>query len=69
MPKEKVLTDVRDVILGKMKDEGRMLTWLATKTGIPYDTLYSCLRNKMFQLNNDNLAKINEALGTTFEQA
>lgn len=67
MPKEKVLTDVRDVILQKMADEGRVLTWLALKTGISYDTLYPCLKKKLFSLSDDNLAKINEALGTSFE--
>ena len=67
MPKEKVLTDVRDVIMDKMKQEGRVLTWLAEKTGISYDTLYPCLKKKLFSLSEENLEKINDALKTSFE--
>lgn len=66
MAKEKVLEDVRDVIIQKMNNEGRVLTWLSKTTGIPYDTLHSCLKDKKFNLNEDNLAKINTALGTDF---
>ena len=68
MAKEKILTDVRDVIMEKMNSEGRVLTWLSNTTGIPYDTLNSCLKRKLFSLNDENLVKINEALGTSFEQ-
>ena len=68
MAKEKILTDVRDLVMEKMNSEGRVLTWLARETQISYDTLYSCLRNKLFSLSDDNLAKINDALGTAFEQ-
>lgn len=67
MAKEKVLTDVRDIILDRMKKEGRVLTWLAKEADISYDTLYSCLKSKLFNLSEDNLAKINKALGTSFE--
>ena len=67
MAKEKVLTDVRDIIMDKMNSEGRVLTWLSKETAISYDTLYSCLKKKFFSLSEDNLLKINEALGTTFE--
>lgn len=67
MAKEKVLTDVRDIIMHKMNSEGRVLTWLQEKTKIPYDTLYSCLKKKLFSLSQENLSKINQALGTNFE--
>lgn len=66
MAKEKVLSDVRDIIMEKMNSEGRVLTWLAEKTDISYDTLYACLKKKLFSLSDDNRAKINEALGTEF---
>ena len=66
MPKEKIITDVRDLIMNKMDSEGRVLTWLAEKTTIGYDTLYSCLRKKLFNLSQGNLEKINEALDTNF---
>jgi predicted transcriptional regulator len=67
MAKEKVLADARDLIMEKMDNEGRVLTWLAKETSIPYDTLYSCLKKKLFSLSDNNLTKINQALGTTFE--
>lgn len=67
MAKEKVLTDVRDQIVFKMKSEGRTFTWLNEATGIPYGTLDSCLKKKLFSLNEDNLSKINTALGTDFK--
>ena len=67
MAKEKVLTDVRDLIMHKMKSQGSTLTWLQLKTKIPYDTLYSCLKKKLFSLSDDNLSKINTALGTDFK--
>lgn len=66
MNKVKSKRDVRDLIMEKMKSEGRMLTWLAETTDIPYDTLYSCLKKKLFSLSEDNLESINEALGTDF---
>lgn len=67
MAKEKVLTDVRDVIMEKMTSEGRVLTWLSNTADIPYDTLNSCLKRKLFSLSQENLDKINKALGTTYE--
>lgn len=66
MLKEKVLTDARDIIMKKMKDEGRTLTWLEKKTTIPYDTLYSCLKKKLFSISQENLSKINVALETEY---
>ena len=66
MAKEKILTDVRDIIVKKMEDDGRVFTWLEKATGIPYDTLNSCLKRKLFNLSQENLDKINEALGTNF---
>lgn len=67
MAKEKIAADVRELIMNKMEEEGRTLTWLADKTEINYNTLHSCIRRKLFLLSEDNLIKINEALGTSFE--
>lgn len=67
MAKVKELTDIRDIIKQRMIDEGRKLTWLSKITDIPYDTLNSCIKKKLFSLSEENLRKINEALGTTFK--
>lgn len=67
MQKLKAKPDVRDLIMDKMNNEGRVLTWLERATGIPYDTLYACLKKKLFNLSDDNLSKINEALETDFK--
>ena len=67
MSTAKTKKDARDLIMEKMTNEGRMLTWLSDKTEIPYDTLYSCLKKKLFSLSEDNLKKINKALETDFK--
>lgn len=68
MAKEKVATDVRDLVLQKMTLEGRTMQWLATKTKINYNTLHSCIKRKLFILSGANLRKINTALGTSFTE-
>ncbi len=67
MPKEKIAADVRDVINNKMTSEGRALSWLSDKTSINYNTLYSCIKRKIFPMSQENLDKINEALETDFK--
>lgn len=67
MAKQTTVVDVRDLIINKMKDQGSSLTWLSTKTKIPYGTLHSCLKRKLFLLNDVNLAEINRVLGTNFK--
>lgn len=62
----KVKIDVRDLIMEKMKDEGRSFSWLSKKTGIPYNTLYACIMRKSFSINQDNLSRINSALNTNY---
>lgn len=66
MAKEKVAADPRDLIMKKMEDEGRTLSWLSEKTDINYNTLHSCIRRKLFTLSEENLDKINSVLGTSF---
>lgn len=66
MSKTKQATDVRDVILERMESKGQNLTWLSEITEIPYGTIISCLKRKLFSLNQDNLDKINKALETDY---
>ncbi len=65
--KESPKMDARDLILAKMNDEGRKLSWLAEKTGINYGTLYSCIVKKIYILTEKNLQLINEVLQTDFK--
>lgn len=67
MAKEKIEVDVRDLIMNKMEEEGRTLSWLAEKTGMNYNTIHSCIKRKLFLLSEENLFKINNALGTDFK--
>jgi len=66
MAKEKTISDVRDIINNKMEAEGRALSWLAEKTGINYNTLYSCIKRKIFPITQESLDKINKALETDY---
>lgn len=66
MSKNKIITDARDLIRAKMKEEGRTMQWLCDKTGIPYGTLNSCIKMKSFAINEENLKKINKALEADF---
>lgn len=59
--------DVRDEILGWLKKEFLDLMWLHRKTKIPYGTLYSCFKQKYFNLSQKNLDKINEVTEQNFE--
>ena len=58
--------DVRDDIIEHLNLIERRLSWLSTKTEIPYHTLYSVFKKKMFVLSDRNLAKINRVLETDF---
>lgn len=69
MEEEVTTTDVRQIIMNKMDREGRTLQWLSNETGINYNTLHSCIKRLLFSLSQENLEKINKALGTTYEQA
>ena len=68
MANVKLKLDVRDMIMLKMTTEGRTLTWLAEAADIPYDTIYGCLKKKLYMLSDRNLAKINKALETDFKK-
>ena len=60
--------DVRDEILEYLKEDSRSIVWLAKKSEINYYTVYSCFKKRLFNLTEENLAKINAALGTDFKQ-
>lgn len=59
--------DIRDEILEHLKKIERNLSWLATKSGINYSTLYSILRQRTFNFSDENLKKINSILETNFK--
>lgn len=65
--KQAELIDVRDLIVNKLTELERNLHWLHKKTEIPYGTLYSMFTQRLFQVSQDNLDKINTALGTDFK--
>lgn len=65
--KEEVSTDVRDLILKHLEEDERDLAWLQRKTKIPYGTLYSCFKQRLFKISAGNLLRINKALGTNFQ--
>ena len=64
--KEKV--DVRDVILVHLESIERNLHWLSKKIHANYNTMHSVFKQKVMQLSDENLEKINEALGTKFKK-
>ena len=59
--------DVRDEILEYLKSIERPMVWLATKADINYSTVYSVLRQRTFNFSEENINKINAALGTNFK--
>ncbi len=64
--KEKV--DVRDEIVAWLDDNDRSMAWLAEKTGINYNTLYSILKQKIIKLSAARLESINNFLCTKFKK-
>jgi len=58
--------NVKDLILLELEQQERPLAWLSRKSEIPYGTLYGILIHRIMNLSDVNLAKINNALGTDF---
>ena len=58
--------NVKDSILLHLEAEERPLAWLSRKTEIPYPTLYSIFIQRIMNLSDKNLDKINEVMGTDF---
>jgi len=61
--------NVKDLILLHLEAEERPLAWLSRKTEIPYPTLYSIFIQRIMNLSDKNLEKINEAMGTDFTKS
>lgn len=61
-------SDVRDDIKKWLEDNERSIAWLADKTGINYNTLYSTLTQKTIKLSAAKLEAINNFLGTKFKR-
>ena len=59
-------SNVKDEILIYLEQEERPLAWLSRKTEIPYPTLYSIFIQRIMNLSDKNLAKINKAMDTDF---
>jgi len=66
MPPKTKTIDVRDQINERLVELERNLSWLQRKTEIPYGSLYSILKQKVMDLNEDHLVIINTALETDF---
>jgi predicted transcriptional regulator len=58
--------NVKDLILLHLEQEERPLAWLARKSEIPYGTLYGILIHRVMKFSDDNLEKVNKAMGTDF---
>jgi len=58
--------NVKDLILLELEQQERPLAWLSRKSEIPYGTLYGILIHRIMNLSDDNLTKINKAMGTDF---
>lgn len=63
--KEKI--DVRDTITDWLKENKRSMAWLAERTGINYNSLYSILKQRITKLSAEKLELINNFLGTKFK--
>lgn len=62
-----VAEDVRDVICQHLKNKGIKQTWLASQLSVS-DTHLTLIFQKQRDLTEDNLRKVNSALGTKFKQ-
>jgi hypothetical protein len=58
--------NIKDKILLHLEAEERPLAWLSRKTEIPYPTLYSIFIQRIMNLSDKNLEKINKAMETDF---
>lgn len=59
-------SNVKDQILIYLEQIERPMAWLSRKSGIKYGTLYSILIQRIMNLSDKNLVKINKAMGTSF---
>jgi hypothetical protein len=66
MEEKELVKDVRVEVMNHLTTIERSMLWLANKADIKYPSLYSMLKEKTFNISEDNLKKINEVLGTSF---
>jgi len=59
-------SNVKDEILLYLEEQERPLAWLSRKSEIPYPTLYSIFIQRIMNLSDTNLGKINKAMDTDF---
>lgn len=59
-------SNVKDQILVHLEQIERPMAWLSRKSGIKYGTLYSILIQRIMNLSDKNLVKINKAMNTSF---
>lgn len=60
-----------ELIVEHLENNGQMMKWLADKIGVTAGHLHSVLKgegNVKRELTDENLEKINEALGTKFKK-
>lgn len=60
---------IEQLIVNHLKENGQKMNWLADKLGLSAGHLHSVLKGKgkvKRELTEENLAQINEALGTQF---
>lgn len=62
----KTKIDVRDEIVSHIEEIERNLHWVGKKANIPYGTMYSTFVQKVMDLSQKNLDKINTVLSTDF---
>lgn len=59
-------SNIKDDILVHLQEIERPMTWLSRKTEIPYGTLYAIFIQRIMNLSDKYLVKINKVLGTDF---
>ncbi len=60
--------DVRDTILSILNKDDRSLNWLANKTNINYNTMFSIFKQRTINLSDDKLDSINKVLKTKLKK-
>lgn len=59
--------DARKLILNHLKQIRRPLAWISDVTDIPYGTVYGIFTQRIIELTQERLDKINAGLGTDFK--
>ena len=59
-------SNIKDEILLYLQEIERPMSWLSRKTEIPYGTLYAIFVQRIMNLSDKYLIKINKALDTDF---